>query len=271
MSEVGHCSEGLAFPEELELTPRELELSRIIGKKAFEYAATANKYTIYSPFRGDYRITQYYNSISHKGIDWGLPNFTSLYCPFPSGEVTFAGLTSDGYAWNIRIVDATQGLMCVLAHMPATGAFTVKVGDKVTWQTLIGYSDNTGNSTGPHLHMEIRLAPNFMYSSAINFLSEIDAFPTDVTPIPEFEIPDFPSLPEGRTSALITRWVNVRALPTEYSQDLGDIYPGQVVEIFGYEIDVKGNVWFAVKRGKLVGWAAAYYSKQAWLQLVEAG
>ena len=264
----GRCASDLVFPRVLELTPRELELAELLKYKPREILSALGRYTIYSAFRGNFAVTQTY-SASHHGIDYGLPNLTALYCPFPTGEVTFAGYTYDGYAWNIRIVDMTQGLMSVFAHMPTVNPFTVSVGQTVTYAQIIGYSDNTGNSTGPHLHWEIRF-PSYTYSSAWNFLSEIDAIPSTPVPVPppNVTLPVIPTLPGARLTAVVKSWINVRSLPKAGSADLGDLFPGQVVEVFGFEIDSYGNVWYAIKKDKLVGWAAAYYFGAKWLELV---
>lgn len=45
----------------------------------------------------------------------------------------------------------------------------VKIGQKVSAAQQIALSGNTGNSSGPHLHFEIRTTPN--YGSAINPVS----------------------------------------------------------------------------------------------------
>lgn len=161
-----------------ELSEFEKEL---LGTYVPSRAAVLEKYTYYQPFRGNYPITQYPHS-GHWALDWGMPNGTKLYSPFPRGVVSFAGYTPDGYAYNLRIIDNEQKLMCVLAHMPSNNPFRVKVGQLVTYETHVGFSNNTGNSTGPHLHFEIRPIP---YTSCyMNVLSDLDKLPSTPPPPP---------------------------------------------------------------------------------------
>lgn len=148
---------------------------------------TAKKYTYYRPFIENFYITQWPHS-GHWAIDWGMPNGTKLYCPFSYGVVSFAGFTSDGYAYNLRIVDSSQGLMCVLAHMLSNNPFRVKVGQAVTYQTHVGFSNNTGYSTGPHLHFEIRERPWAYANCYSGVYTDLDLRPT--TPPPPTPPPD---------------------------------------------------------------------------------
>ena len=62
---------------------------------------------------------------------------------------------SSGYGWHVRI--RTGDYLLIYGHMKANPP--VSVGQVVTSGTLIGYSGNTGFSTGPHLHFEMRLCP----------------------------------------------------------------------------------------------------------------
>jgi len=141
------------------------------------------KYTYYRPFLGNWHITQWPHT-GHWALDWGMPNGTKLYCPFPSGVVSFAGYTSDGYAYNLRIVDSAQGLMCVLAHMPKDKPFKVKVGQAVSYETHVGFSNNTGYSTGPHLHFEIRVRPWAYANCYQSVYTDLDLRPTTPPPAP---------------------------------------------------------------------------------------
>lgn len=96
------------------------------------------------------RITQGYTD-SHHGIDVGIVEGTPIVAP-QTGTVIRAGMDNTGYG-NLVVIKTVEGLEVFLGHL---SKFAVNVGDKVTQGTIIGYSGNTGNSTGPHLHYEVR-------------------------------------------------------------------------------------------------------------------
>jgi murein DD-endopeptidase MepM/ murein hydrolase activator NlpD len=66
--------------------------------------------------------------------------------------VTFSG--RDGGYGMCLTVNHGSGISTRFAHMHS---MSVKSGQKVTRGQLIGYVGNTGRSTGPHLHYEVRL------------------------------------------------------------------------------------------------------------------
>lgn len=88
----------------------------------------------------------------HKGLDISAPQGTPIYAP-ASGKVIFAG--RDGsYGQSIKL-SHNSNLLTRYAHLHS---IKVKVGKRVERGELIGYVGNTGRSTGPHLHYEVRLA-----------------------------------------------------------------------------------------------------------------
>ena len=80
-----------------------------------------------------------------------LPNGTPLRAA-DGGRVMIAGWTG-GYG-NYTCIQHTGSMSTCYAHQSSIG---VGVGQNVTQGQVIGSSGNTGNSTGPHLHFEVRI------------------------------------------------------------------------------------------------------------------
>lgn len=87
----------------------------------------------------------------HSGIDLKAKIGTKVVAT-AQGTVTFAGYKS-GYGYTV-IIDHGQGYETLYAH---NSKIVVKVGEKVKQGELICYSGNSGTSTGPHLHYEVRV------------------------------------------------------------------------------------------------------------------
>ena len=92
-------------------------------------------------------------------IDIGTPVGTQIYAAAP-GEIIISKSSgwNGGYGRYIAI-SHPNGTETVYGHLSAN---YVNVGDAVYQGETIGLSGNTGNSTGPHLHFEVRGAYNFM-------------------------------------------------------------------------------------------------------------
>ena len=91
----------------------------------------------------------------HTGVDFPVPTGTSVKA-VAAGEVVDAGWGgSFGYQVVIRHAD---GRYTQYAHL---SAISVKSGQSVGGGQRIGRSGSTGNSTGPHLHFEVRTGPGF--------------------------------------------------------------------------------------------------------------
>ena len=95
-------------------------------------------------------ITQGYYGY-HPGLDiggWlGAPILAA-----DSGHVVIAGWDNTGYG-NMVVVDHGNGFQTLYGHLQA---YYVNAGDNVVKGQQIGEMGSTGNSTGPHLHFEIR-------------------------------------------------------------------------------------------------------------------
>jgi murein DD-endopeptidase MepM/ murein hydrolase activator NlpD len=87
----------------------------------------------------------------HKGLDISGPSGTPIYAP-ATGKVTFSG-TDGAYGLTV-ILNHGNGITTRYAHL---NRLAVKNGQSVARGELIGLMGNSGRSTGPHLHYEVRL------------------------------------------------------------------------------------------------------------------
>lgn len=87
---------------------------------------------------------------SHNGVDIAVPIGTHIYSAI-DGTVILA--TYSESAGNWVKVQNDEGWTVVMMHMDS---LTVSQGQQVKRGDHLGYSGNTGRSTGPHLHLEVR-------------------------------------------------------------------------------------------------------------------
>jgi murein DD-endopeptidase MepM/ murein hydrolase activator NlpD len=90
----------------------------------------------------------------HTGVDWAAPTGTPVYAAF-AGTITAAG-DGQGYGNLVRI-GHPDGRETRYAHL-SKFADGIVAGKAVGAGELIGFVGTTGNSTGPHLHFELRVA-----------------------------------------------------------------------------------------------------------------
>lgn len=88
----------------------------------------------------------------HAGEDIGAPMGTPILAA-DSGLVTVIPDNGNGYG-NYIMINHGGGRVTLYAHM---SGFAVSNGATVTQGQTIGYVGSTGNSTGPHLHFEVRV------------------------------------------------------------------------------------------------------------------
>ncbi len=108
----------------------------------------------------------------HAGLDFSGPIGAPIYSA-AKGTVSFVGVKS-GYGKVVEISHG-NGLVTRYAHM---SKFAANVGEKVTAGAVIGAIGNTGRSTGPHLHFEVRnngrpMNPRLFLERAPDVLEEI--------------------------------------------------------------------------------------------------
>jgi murein DD-endopeptidase MepM/ murein hydrolase activator NlpD len=89
--------------------------------------------------------------VMHAGLDIAGPHGKEVIAP-SDGTVVFAGLEG-GYG-NVLVIDHGYGIKTRYGHL---AALKVKAGEKVKRGAVIAALGNTGRSTGPHLHYEVRV------------------------------------------------------------------------------------------------------------------
>jgi murein DD-endopeptidase MepM/ murein hydrolase activator NlpD len=87
----------------------------------------------------------------HRAIDIAAPIGAPVYAA-DNGIVISSGYSRDGYGGRV-IIDHQIDYVTLYAHLSQA---LVQEGDVVQKGQIIGYVGSTGNSTGPHIHFEIR-------------------------------------------------------------------------------------------------------------------
>lgn len=99
-----------------------------------------------------YRIHPIYKTLRmHEGMDFTAPVGTPIYAT-GDGKVERLKDEMSGYG-NVIMINHGYGYETLYAHM---SSIIVKPGQSVKRGEIIGYVGNTGRSTGPHLHYEVR-------------------------------------------------------------------------------------------------------------------
>lgn len=115
----------------------------------------------------------------HNGIDYGIPTGRKLYACI-EGKVVEAQLDATGYGNYVKIENDSCGV--IYGHLKS---FNVKVGDVVAPGQVLGLSDNTGNSTGPHLHFGVFPKPRDRSNGYAGYIDPFDK--TKVAWVDSFE------------------------------------------------------------------------------------
>ncbi|MGW5849625.1 transglycosylase family protein [Streptomyces sp. NPDC055254] len=103
-----------------------------------------------------YRVSgSSWSSGYHTGVDFPVATGTAVKAVGP-GTVVSAGW-GGAYGYEV-VIRHTDGRYSQYAHLSALG---VKAGQQVSGGQRIGRSGSTGNSSGPHLHFEMRTGPGY--------------------------------------------------------------------------------------------------------------
>ncbi|MBT9259159.1 MAG: peptidoglycan DD-metalloendopeptidase family protein [Clostridiales bacterium] len=150
-----------------ELERSSQEIAKLLQEKRIAYSRAGGFSLIYPLKGGPYRVTSPYGMRYHpilkeyrlhSGTDIGAPAGTPVLAA-ESGVVVYAGWMG-GYGNIVVINHGTvngQDMATAYAHL---SKISVTLGQEVAAGQVIGNVGSTGNSTGPHLHFEVRVNGN---------------------------------------------------------------------------------------------------------------
>ena len=189
----------------------------------------------------------------HNGIDYGIPNGTPISAA-AAGTVAAVSFENGGYGNYVKLshLDGTKTYFTYYAHLASAA---VSAGQKVKAGIVVGYSNNTGASTGPHLHFGLKIDgqnPAFK-----GYVDPMPYFSTDDSAIdtgePPSDIPDAVAL-KSLSLEVTAEVLNVRNGPgVEYSI-VGQLQKG--AKITGRRLQSK-SVWVEYEPGK---WCALAFN-----------
>ncbi len=182
------------------------------------------------------------------GIDFAVGTGSSVKAS-QAGTVSVIRNDATGYGMHVRIQHA-DGYLTVYGHLLSA---SVAIGDEVTAGKVIGKSDNTGTSTGPHLHFELRMnnhpidpLPQLVTSVAA-LTGEVEEVPVQPATVGN-EPAQFPKLPKVR---VVTAALRVRSKPGTDGLHLTNLPAGLEVEVI--RKIVKGNdIWLQIGHDQFV-------------------
>ncbi|WP_405491642.1 M23 family metallopeptidase [Streptomyces sp. NBC_00096] len=137
------------------------QAAAVAAKPAALWEKPVSKYTLSATFGKGGAMWSH----KHSGQDFAVPVGTVVDA-VSTGTIVKAGPNGggDGPAYgNAIVIKHADNTYSQYAHL---SKIQVKIGQKVSKGQQIALSGNTGNSSGPHLHFEIRTTPN--YGSAVN-------------------------------------------------------------------------------------------------------
>lgn len=208
------------------------------------------------PFEGDFPLTQKFGEnpdiykqfgmAGHNGLDYGTPNGTSILA-FISGTIIEAVTGDAGYGNYIKIENDIEG--GIVAHLQS---LKVNVGDKVTEGQLIGYSDNTGFSTGPHLHWGYYKFPRDRANGYAGYIDQLPLISQENDYVKQLEADRLKFWQErdsalAQVKALTDDLVQSQAVRTTLAKQVEDYqnilgYPQSVADLVAYIQNLKDRL-----------------------------
>lgn len=200
---------------------------------------------IIPPLIGNYQITQYFGENEafykarpewkirgHNGVDYAAPVGTPAYA-CADGTIFTVKTQPDGYGLYLvlRGTGETSRYDFYYAHLSAV---MVSVGSTVRKGQMICRTGNSGCSTGPHLHFEVRIrGMKNEYNGAIDPLTIMSAQTTDQT--------QEKSITEPGTYVVNTQ-MNLRSAPGIEAPVVGTMYSNSTIIVTDI-VAVNNSIW----------------------------
>jgi len=188
----------------------------------------------------------------HNGIDYGIPNGTPVGAA-AAGTVAAVSFENGGYGNYVKLshMDGSRSYFTYYAHLASAA---VSPGQKVKSGMTVGFSNNTGASTGPHLHFGLRIdGQNPAYKGYVDampfFTAGGDGEDTDTTD----QFTDAIKLP-NLSFEVLPDFLNVRNGPGVEYAIVGQLQKG--AKITGKRLQSK-SVWVEYEPGK---WCAIAFN-----------
>lgn len=105
---------------------------------------------------GDWYTRPGKGTYQHRGVDYGCPPGTPIFAPCPGTGAWYSNPSGD-FGVAVCMV-MRNGMYVLFGHMTQK---MVAEGQPVETGQLVGYSGNTGDSQGPHLHWQYSVSPYF--------------------------------------------------------------------------------------------------------------
>ncbi len=153
-----------------EVIKEPVSAERVVGTKSVVYSVgnasgTSNGFIWPTKKAGAYVSAGLWGYKGHTGVDIaGVGRGANIYAA-AAGTVVRVRWNTSGYGYHLMI-DHGGGIQTLYAHC---SNMYVKVGQYVNQGDIIAAVGSTGNSTGPHLHFEIRI--NGQYVNPLNYVS----------------------------------------------------------------------------------------------------
>lgn len=196
----------------------------------------------------------------HNGVDYGIPNGTPVQAA-AAGTVAAVAFENGGFGNYVKLShqDGNTVYYTYYAHLATT---SVTAGQKVKAGAVLGTSNNTGASTGPHLHFGLKIpGKNAAYKDYVDPMPYFKASAGQGGPVSD-STPGMVEIPEMKFE-VDTDFLNVRSGP-------GVEYPIVAQLARGAKLSSKKlhsrSAWIEFEPGK---WCAIVFDGIKYLKIVK--